>query len=321
MAAKKRIQGSAVPMPDFVPFQHPKLVSEPPAGDNWIHEIKFDGYRQQIRVEHGRATIWSRNGNDFTDQLRALEAMAGELPDCILDGELVALGPKGEPSFSALRSALARRATDDLVFYAFDILFEGRNNDLRPYPLSTRKARLRHVLSEGGEHIENAIRFVEPLAGPPKALLRAACELKWEGIVSKRLDAPYVGDKVDTWRKAKCRPGIEVIIGGWTADGSRFDRILCGLPEPGGGLRYVGSVAPNQAPDLARRLRAIEEAASPFTAGPAPKKSSEVHWARPELVADIDIAEFTASGKMRQASFQRLRLDKTAADINPDVGT
>lgn len=177
------------------------------------------------------------------------------------------------------------------------------------------------MLEQAGDHVAHGIRYVDALAGPSKALLRAACELRWEGIVSKRLDAPYVGERADTWRKTKCRPGIEVIIGGWTADGPTFDRILCGLPEPGGGLRYVGSVDPGRVTGLDKRLAALEESASPFVAGPIPKKTSEVHWARPKLVADVEIAEFTASGKMRQAAFERLRVDKTAADINPDVGS
>lgn len=319
MAAQKRVQGAAVLMPDFVPFQHPKLVTEPPEGVHWIHEVKFDGYRLQVRVERGRVKIWSRNGNDFTGQFRALEAMAGELPDCILDGEIVALDEDDNPNFSALRSAIARRDTDAVVFYAFDMPFEGKNADLRPYPLSTRKARLRAVIEQGGDDIGEAIRYVEPLAGPPRALLRAACELKWEGIVSKRLDAPYMGERADSWRKAKCRPGIEVIIGGWTADGPTFDRVLCGLPLPAGGLRYIGSVDPGRVSGLAERLAAIEEQASPFVAGPVPKKTGEVHWARPLLVADVEIAEFTSSGKMRQAALKRLRTDKTAADVNPET--
>lgn len=321
MAARKRVQGAAVPMPDFAPFQHPRITNTLPEGAGWIHEVKLDGYRMQVRTERGRVRISTRNGLDWTAKFRALEALAGELPDCILDGELVALDARGEPSFSALRSAIARSDTDALIYYAFDILFEGRDNDLRPYPLSTRKARLAHVLEEGGEHIADTIRAVEPLAGPPAALLRAACALKWEGIVAKRLDAPYRGgrDRPDTWVKAKCRPEAEAVIGGWTADGPSFGRILCGVPAEGGGLRYIGSVDPGRVPGLARKLQGLRTERSPFTSGPLPARIPDVHWAKPELVVDIEIAEFTASGKMRQPAFKRLRTDKTAAEVNPDI--
>lgn len=323
MAARKRVQGAAVPMPDFVPFQHPKMTTSLPEGSAWVHEVKLDGYRMQVRTERGRVRISTRNGLDWTSKFRALEALAGELPDCILDGELVALDDKGEPNFSKLRSAIARANTDALIFYAFDILFEGRDNDLRPYPLRTRKARLAHVLEDGGEHIADTIRFVEPLSGSPAALLRAACALKWEGIVSKRLDAPYRGGKErpDSWLKAKCRPSAEAVIGGWTADGPAFGRILCGVPDEGGGLRYIGSVDPGRVPGLARRLEALRAQRSPFTSGPLPARIPDVHWAKPHLVVDIEIAEFTASGKMRQPAFKRLRTDKTAAEVNPDLDT
>lgn len=316
MAAKPRSQGSGQPMPAFI---RPLLLTPqaaPPEGAGWVHELKFDGYRTQVRVEAGRVRISTREGHDWTAKFRALEALAGELPDCILDGELCALDDDGQPDFDALRSAIATGDTDSLVYFAFDALFEGKDHDLRPYPLTTRKARLRHILEEGGEHITDQIRRVDPIEGPPRQLLAAACAMKLEGIVSKRLDAPYKSERQATWIKSVCRPAIEVVIAGWTADGARFDRVLCGLPSAGGGLRYIGSLAPPRSPGLARQLAGLEVTASPFTAGPVPRKTDQVHWARPELVADVEIREFTSSGKMRHGVFKRLRPDKSAADVD-----
>jgi bifunctional non-homologous end joining protein LigD len=320
MAARKRHQGAAVPMPDFISFQLCKLVAKPPEGDNWLHEVKFDGYRVQVRVEGGRATIRTRNGHDWTDKFRHLEAVAGELPDCILDGELCAIGENGQPDFSALRSAIARQQTDDLVLYAFDLLFEGRNHDMRSFSLGTRKTRLRQILEDAGEHVEHGVRYVEEVSGPPSQLLKAACAMQLEGIVSKRRGEPYRSGKSEAWTKAKCRPGVEVVLGGWRQEGGRFNSVIAGLPEPDGGLRYIGRVHTGYSAatldELLPALKAREIASSPFTTGPIPAKIPGVHWVRPELVADVEMAEFTAAGKLRQAAFKGLRPDKSLADLN-----
>lgn len=307
-------------MPDFIPFQLCKLVSKPPEGDAWLHEVKFDGYRLQVRVEGGRVGIRTRNGHDWTAKFRHLEAVAGELPDCIIDGELCAIGDNGQPDFSALRAAIAREETDELVFFAFDLLFEGRNQDLRSFSLGTRKTRLGQILVEAGEHVEAIIRYVDEVVGPPAQLLKAACAMQLEGIVSKLRGEPYRSGRSETWVKAKCRPGVEVVLGGWRQSGSRFNSVLAGLPEPGGGLRYIGRVHTGYSSavldELLPALKVNEVPGSPFTSGPIPKKIPGVHWVRPELVADVEMAEFTASGKLRQASFKGLRRDKSAGDLN-----
>lgn len=320
MAARKRQQGAAVPMPEFIPFQLCKLVAKPPDGEQWLHEVKFDGYRIQVRVEDGRVQIRTRNGHDWTDKFRHLEAVAGELPDCLIDGELCAIGDNGQPNFSALRSAIAREETDDLVLFAFDLLFEGRNHDLRSFSLGTRKLRLRQILEEAGDHVDHIIRYVDEVQGPAAHLLKAACSMELEGIVSKRRGEPYRSGKSESWTKAKCRPGIEVILGGWRQEGGRFNSVIAGLPEPGGGLRYIGRVHTGYAgavlDDLLPELKAREIPSSPFTSGPVPTKIPGVHWVRPELVADVEMAEFTASGKLRQAAFKGLRPDKSVGDLN-----
>jgi bifunctional non-homologous end joining protein LigD len=307
--------------PAFVPFQLARLVPKPPEGDQWLHEIKFDGYRMQVRVEAGQARFFTRNGLDWTGTVGApLVAAAGALPDCVVDGELCAVNAEGYSDFSALRSALgARGRKDALAIFAFDLLFEA-GEDLRPYALTTRKARLRAVLERADPA---AFRYVEECPFPSRDLLTAACRLGFEGIVSKRRDAPYRGGPGDTWLKAKCRPGIEVVVGGWRTDGARFRSLIAGIYEPDGRLRYAGRIhtgySDAEVEKMMPILRMLETDVSPFEVGQVPKKTRDVHWMRPRVVADVEMAEITAGGKLRQASFKGLRADKTAEDLRADA--
>ena len=285
--------------------------------------MKLDGYRMQVAVRRGEATWFSRNGHVWTDRLPDVSAPLGDLPDCVLDGELCALREDGRSDFSALRSAMgfreAGRVVGDLRFFAFDCLRHGRE-DLRPRPLAERKEHLEALLVPGCEPLSPLLALVDPLDGEGGPLLEAACRLGLEGIVSKRLDAPYVGGakRLDTWVKAKCRPSQEVVIGGWESDGARFRSLLAGVWE-GDRFRYVGHINTGYpqavVAELLPRLRALETATSPYTAGDPPRKTSDIHWVRPELVANADIAEWTASGRLRQSSFKGLRSDKLPREV------
>lgn len=293
------------PMPRLVEFQHARLVAEPPTGKAWLHEIKFDGYRLQLRIARGQAQIFTRNGHDWTEQLPELAEDAADFTtDCILDGELCFLDAAGKPTFSGLRRAIGQGKTAPLVFFAFDILWRG-DTDLRTFALKDRKDILAEVLADAPT---NRIRLVEPLPQSGAALLAAACRMDLEGIVSKRRDARYSAGRGETWVKSKCRLAQEFVIGGWTQEpGRHFKGVLVGVYE-GQKLRYVGSLERGFAktPGLLKRLEPLATAKSPF-ALESPRKTREVHWVEPRLVAQAEFQEWTASGMIRHASFVGLR--------------
>lgn len=326
MARKKQDLERTPAMPTaFLPLSHPTLVAKPPEGGGWIHEIKFDGWRMQLNVSGGRARWYTRNGFDWTAKLGVLSVFAEHLPDCILDGEVCALGEDGQPSFSALQSAMAAGRSDELIFYAFDILYRGES-DLRPYALATRKASLARVLKEGGEEIEEYIRFVDHFPdAPSRQLHRAACELRLEGIVSKRLDENYRAGRTAVWLKAKCRPGQELVVGGWrTSPAGHFKGLLTGVYD-NGQLVYAGSVkngfGEREVRQVLPRLKALQRPRSPFKGKlqPTATGGDRLHFAEPRLVAQADIAEWTASRKLRQASFKGLREDKAPEEVRRET--
>jgi bifunctional non-homologous end joining protein LigD len=311
--------------PEFLPFQHPKLVETPPRGAGWRHEVKLDGYRIQLRVAAGRVGWRTREAHDWSDRFPDLSALARALPDAILDGELCVLGPDDRPDFSALRSAVGRRQgghiEGDLVVFLFDLLWEGRQ-DLRALPLAERLARLEALAAPV---VGERFRLAQALPGAGPALLDAACRLELEGIVSKRLDAPYQGGPArrETWVKSKCRPSGEVVIGGWRTEGGRFRSLLAGVFEDGR-LRYVGRVhtgySAAKLAELMPRLEALETHASPFPPTETPRLRG-VHWVRPELVARVSYAEVTRAGKLRQSAYHGLREDKAPSHVRTERPT
>ena len=299
---------SKAKLPAFREPQLCTLVDAVPAGSGWIHEVKYDGYRAQIAVAGGTAKVFTRSGLDWTDKFATIAEAAAALPvdSALIDGEIVAF-KDGKPDFSTLKDAIG--AGGDMTLFAFDLL-ELDGESLAKLPNVQRKERLRSIIEDG-----ERIKFSEHIVGHGEELFATMCREGYEGVVSKRADAPYSGKRTNAWLKIKCTHRQEFVIVGWTtSDKSRgFKSLLLGVHE-NGALRYAGKVGTgfNAATmdDLRDKMDAMARKTPTVEAPRAAVRGA--HWVEPELVAEIAYAEVTPDGVLRHSSFLGLRGDKAA---------
>jgi bifunctional non-homologous end joining protein LigD len=307
------------PMPRELLPELATLVDDVPPGDEWLHEIKFDGYRLLVFIDGGKVRMLTRKANDWTDRFTGLVPSFKSLPakKAIMDGELVIVAPNGTTSFQMLQNVLNNDRHDEMVFYAFDLLYlDGM--DLRGIPLADRKEALRALL--GGD-TEGRVRYSDHVVGNGKAFHAQACRLGLEGIISKRADSRYTSKRAKDWLKVKCQRRQEFVIGGWTdPKGSRtgFGSLILGFYR-GDELVHAGRVGTGFNDELLRglhkRLKKLAVERSPFSNYGQRRAPRDVHWVKPELVGEVAFTEWTDEGILRHPTFQGLREDKSAREV------
>lgn len=326
-SARDGVPGAVkAPLPEKLSPQLATLATGVPDGQ-WIYELKFDGYRMLARIDKGKATLFTRNGNDWTSKMPQLAAALGELgvKSGWLDGEIVVMGTNGTPDFNALQNAFDKKArTTDIVFFLFDVpFFEG--HDLREVELVHRRSLLKALLDERGNDL---VRFSEAFDATPESLLESACRMHLEGVIAKRADSTYVSRRSDSWLKLKCKLRQEFVVCGYTdrSDGARqIGSLLLGIHNDEGELVSAGNVGTGwnteKASELKQQLAKMEVADSPFAAGPSKpgrwskRKAGSEKWVEPKLIAEVEFAEWTPDNQIRHASFIALRSDKPAKAI------
>jgi DNA ligase D-like protein (predicted ligase) len=321
-SSRRRVEPA--PPPTWVKPQLAKLVEKAPDGPEWLHEIKFDGYRMHARLDAGRVQILTRRGNDSTEKYLAMAKAISGLPaqNAYLDGELCGVLPDGRTAFNLIQNA-TDTGQGSLVFFLFDLLFlDGEN--LMGLPLVDRKARLASLL----DGAPDCLHYDDQQIGQGPAFHRLACEHGVEGIVSKRIDGRYEPDR-RSWLKIKCLNREEFVVIGWSdPEGSRhrIGSLLLGYYTPKGKLIYAGRVGTGmpivELERLWQRLQPLVIDKMPLAEPPprgtrfgSPMVLSRIHWVRPELIVEVSYVEWTPDGLLRHVAYLGERQDKLATEV------
>jgi len=300
------------------------LASSVPRGD-WITETKFDGYRMLARIEGAEVRLFTRNGNDWTSRLKPIAAALADLgiSSGWLDGEIVVLNDAGLPDFNKLQNAIDNVRSKDIKLFLFDVPFlDGK--DMRTVPVVTRRAVLEELLAS---HESDVIRFSQAFDALPAQLLSAACQMGLEGVMVKRVDAPYTSGRTESWLKLKCQLRQEFVVIGFTNRSNSTKEVgglLLGYHE-GGTLRYSGSVGTGWDSATGRELHTMlsklevdKPAVAPDAVKPgrwSKRAAGSERWVKPTKVVEVAFAEWTSEGHVRHAVFRGLRTDKPAGHI------
>jgi DNA ligase D-like protein (predicted ligase) len=327
LVGRRRVEATA--LPDWVKPQLTKLVDDAPDGPDWLHEIKFDGYRMHARLDQGAVRLLTRTGLDWTYKYPGIASAVSSLPgQAYLDGELCGVRPDGTTSFNLIQNASDTGDGDALVFFLFDLLhLDGET--VSAMPLKERKERLRALLS----HTSAPLQFSDHQIGRGRAFYEHACGLKLEGIVSKRADAPYAPGNRGLWLKVKCLNREEFAVIGWTdPEGARpwLGALLLAYYDPDGRLIYAGRAGTGidhaELERLWRRLQPLATPDMPLDVPPprasrfgSPLVVSRVHWVRPELVVAVKSLARTENNLLWQVVYEGLREDEPAREVPWEV--
>ena len=306
-------------LPAFIAPQLATLVKEPPSGDEWLHELKFDGYRMLCRIDRGRITVWSRNGKDWTEKFQnVVEAVKSlKATSAMLDGEIVIVDAQGRSSFQKLQRAMGKATTTGFAYEVFDLIYlDGFS--LTQTPLKHRKELLKNLV---GSNSHGVIRYSEHINGSGDEFFKHACEYDIEGIVSKLANSHYESTRNRNWLKVKCAKQQEFVIAGYTPSSKSlpgFGSLVLGVYEKNK-LVYAGRVGTGftfkQRTDLKKQLDKLSRKDSPFAVTPKDPGLRETCWTEPKMIAEVAFMEWTSDGSIRHPSFQGLREDKNPKEV------
>jgi bifunctional non-homologous end joining protein LigD len=311
-------------LPAFIELCLATLVAKPPEGGQWVHEIKFDGYRIEARIDNGHVKLLTRKGLDWTHRFGNIPRLLGKLPSdtTLIDGEIVVEDSGGHSSFSALAEALKSGQADRFVLHCFDLLhLDGK--DLTPSPLKERKAVLQRLLARTAK--AGQIRYSEHVEGDGGRVLAEACRLGLEGIVSKHADRPYSSGRNGDWLKSKCVETDEFVIVGYlpsNVSANAVGALVVGYYERHQ-LMYAGRVGTGfsnkVSTELYSRLRPLRVSEPPIASTLTRLQRKDVVWVRPTVVAQVEYRAWTAARLLRHAAFKGIREDKPAREVQRPV--